>query len=199
MNDRWFADVCDQIRDRLDARAIADRYGLTYNRGGYARCPLHDERTASLKLYDGRRGWYCFGCHAGGDVVALAATLLHCTPVDAARQLNSDFNLGLQIEPRQLTADEQAAAARRERAAATAARLDEWRRARITANDLRIQTANTLPDNPDEWTQAQLDALRKREYLEYESDLLANGDTADHIDLLIAEKRQRAVKRHEAN
>lgn len=195
MTDRWFADVCDQIRDRLDARAVADRYGLTYNRGGFARCPIHGENTPSLKLYDGRRGWYCFGCHAGGDVVALAAALLHCSPVDAARQLDADFDLGLM--DRQLTADERAAAARaaaqRERAAALAAQLDEWRTARLNANDLRIQTANTLPDNPDEWTRSQLDALRKREYLEYESDLLENGDTATHLEMMIAEK-QRAVK-----
>jgi hypothetical protein len=39
-----------------------------------ARCPLpdHDERTASFTVYPGDRGWWCYGCGRGGDVVDLA-------------------------------------------------------------------------------------------------------------------------------
>ncbi len=40
------------------------------------RCPLHDDATPSLHVYpDPKRGWYCFGCRAGGSVYDLAALL----------------------------------------------------------------------------------------------------------------------------
>jgi len=39
-----------------------------------ARCPLpdHDEKTPSFTVYPGDRGWWCYGCNRGGDVVDLA-------------------------------------------------------------------------------------------------------------------------------
>lgn len=33
------------------------------------RCPLHDERTASLHVYPQTNTFHCFGCGAGGDVI----------------------------------------------------------------------------------------------------------------------------------
>ncbi len=39
-----------------------------------ALCPLpgHDEKTPSFVVYPGDRGWWCYGCQRGGDVVDLA-------------------------------------------------------------------------------------------------------------------------------
>ncbi|MEK6882220.1 MAG: CHC2 zinc finger domain-containing protein [Nanoarchaeota archaeon] len=40
------------------------------NSQGFAKCPLHNERTASLKVYPKNNSWYCFGaCQTGGDVI----------------------------------------------------------------------------------------------------------------------------------
>ena len=45
---------------------------LDLERGGrYVRCPLHDEDTASFRIYDDEDTFYCFGCNVGGDVVVL--------------------------------------------------------------------------------------------------------------------------------
>jgi CHC2 zinc finger len=40
-----------------------------------ALCPLldHSEKTPSFVVYPEDRGWYCYGCLRGGDVVKLAA------------------------------------------------------------------------------------------------------------------------------
>lgn len=55
-------------------------------RYGYARCPLHEEKIPSLKLYDTPAdGWYCWGCGRGGDLVEYAAWRLHGRP---ARRLD---------------------------------------------------------------------------------------------------------------
>ena len=40
-------------------------------------CPFHDDRHASLHVYEtAERGWYCFGaCRNGGTIYDLAAPL----------------------------------------------------------------------------------------------------------------------------
>lgn len=70
------ADVARQARIPLKRRGARE----------WACCPLHGEKTPSLCFYpDGR--WYCFGCHRGGDAVALYAALQQVTPLEAARAL----------------------------------------------------------------------------------------------------------------
>lgn len=50
--------------------------GQVVGRSRKVRCPLHDDRVASLHVYpDAERGWYCFGCRRGGSVYDLAALL----------------------------------------------------------------------------------------------------------------------------
>ena len=56
-----------------------DRYvsaltGQEVPRSRKVRCPLHEDRTASLHVYpDAAHGWFCFGCRRGGSVYDLAA------------------------------------------------------------------------------------------------------------------------------
>ena len=59
------------LADRLCGPGQMRRIGEKWT----ARCPLpgHDERTASFTVYPGDRGWWCYGCGRGGDVVNLAA------------------------------------------------------------------------------------------------------------------------------
>lgn len=43
---------------------------LDFNKAGFARCPFHGERTASLKLYRDKNRAHCFGaCGKGYDVI----------------------------------------------------------------------------------------------------------------------------------
>lgn len=86
----------DSLR-HISARDAAERAGLSLQlRGGkaWACCPLHGERTPSLRLYDEpERGWYCFGCHKGGDAAKLYAELYHLEPLDAAKALAAAFGV----------------------------------------------------------------------------------------------------------
>ena len=82
-----------EIKNRVPMRDVAEMYGITVGRNGLARCPFHDEKTASMKIYDGNRGFYCFGCGTGGDVVKFTALLFNLTNVDAAKKLVADFAL----------------------------------------------------------------------------------------------------------
>lgn len=61
----------------LRARVYVERLlGVRVGRSGKVRCPFHEDRTASLHVYEEPgRGWYCFGCGRGGSVYDLAAEL----------------------------------------------------------------------------------------------------------------------------
>lgn len=87
--------VFRRIAGAVPTRAAAERYGLRLNAQGFCRCPFHQEDTPSLKVYPGDRGFYCFGCGAGGDVITLTARLLGLPPAAAARRLDEDFALGV--------------------------------------------------------------------------------------------------------
>jgi hypothetical protein len=47
--------------------------GQQPNRAGKIRCPLHDDHSPSLQLYD--HSWYCFACRIGGTIYDLGAHL----------------------------------------------------------------------------------------------------------------------------
>lgn len=88
-------DVCREVSS-LDA---AIRLGINVKQrgaSGWALCPMHGERGhASLCFYSGSRGWYCYGCHKGGDAVKLYQEYLGLDALDAARQLAQDFGLAV--------------------------------------------------------------------------------------------------------
>jgi CHC2-type zinc finger protein/Toprim domain-containing protein len=48
---------------------------LKFNRGGFAACPFHNEKTASLHWIKKSNKWYCFGCGEKGDGIDLAMKL----------------------------------------------------------------------------------------------------------------------------
>lgn len=89
--------VFDQVRD-IPAWQAAEHQGLQLKRSGsrwWACCPLHGEKTSSLCFYpDG--GWYCFGCHKGGDAVSLYQELLDTDALTAAQRLAEDFGISIQ-------------------------------------------------------------------------------------------------------
>lgn len=76
---------------------VCDHYGLELNRQGFTRCPFHSEKTASFKAYPGERGFYCFGCHAAGDVITFVRQYFGLTFWESLTKLNEDFKLGLPI------------------------------------------------------------------------------------------------------
>lgn len=88
-------DVFAEIVRRVPAVKAARAYGVAVNSRGLALCPFHAEDTPSCRFYPGDRGFYCFGCGAGGDVLTFAEKLLGLSPIEAARRLDADFHLRL--------------------------------------------------------------------------------------------------------
>lgn len=79
-----------QIKSHVTARQAAERYGIPVSRSGMARCVFHDDHHPSMKI-DER--FYCFGCHATGDVIDFTAKLFGLSPYEAAKKLADDFDI----------------------------------------------------------------------------------------------------------
>lgn len=85
------------IKESLSMAEVAERYGFQPNRSGFIRCPFHiGDNSASLKIYPGKGGgFFCFGCQTAGSVIDFVMRIFDCSFSDAAKRLNSDFDLGL--------------------------------------------------------------------------------------------------------
>ena len=86
------------IKERVTTLDMMTHAGIQADRRGMAVCPFHGDRDASLKVYrDPRRGWHCYGCHAGGDVIDFAMRLYGVGFREAVSRINEEFALGLPI------------------------------------------------------------------------------------------------------
>lgn len=88
--------AAETIKDSLTMYQVAEFYGFHPDRAGFFQCPFHSgDHSASLKIYQGKGGFHCFGCNANGSVIDFVMRLFDCDFKTALQRLNSDFNLGL--------------------------------------------------------------------------------------------------------
>ena len=80
--------IYEQLKQTVTTRQAAERYGLPVNRSGMTKCPFHEDHNPSMKV-DAR--FYCFGCHASGDVIDFTSKLFGIGLKDAAEKLAEDF------------------------------------------------------------------------------------------------------------
>ena len=87
-----------EIKRLVSCRDVCEHYGIRVNTKGFANCIFHEERTDSMRIYDGTRGFHCFGCGKSGDGVDIVQKLFGLKDVhEAAQKINDDFRLGLPI------------------------------------------------------------------------------------------------------
>ena len=76
------------VKEAVTTRQAAEHYGLKVSRNGMTCCIFHNDRNPSMKV-DER--YYCFSCHATGDVINFTARLFNLKPYQAAQKLVQDF------------------------------------------------------------------------------------------------------------
>lgn len=98
----------DLIKDRvLLSLVVRKNVGLKSKGTHYVgMCPFHSEKTPSFTVNDNKKFFYCFGCHAHGDVISFTSKIRGLSYKDAAIALANEHNISL---PRQ-TQEQRAAA-----------------------------------------------------------------------------------------
>lgn len=100
--------------DGLD-KLISDT-GLALSKKGmryYARCPFHDDKGPSFVVFNSgsakhpHAGYYCFGCHRGGDAITWMGDFVGLSYVEACRQLAQRY--GIDLDEGEMTDEERAA------------------------------------------------------------------------------------------
>lgn len=69
---RYPREVIDEVRMGNDiVDVIGDYVKLTKRGSSYiGLCPFHKEKTPSFNVNAENQFYYCFGCHAGGNVIS---------------------------------------------------------------------------------------------------------------------------------
>lgn len=174
----------DETRRLVSACDIAELNGLHPNRSGYICCPLHREKTPSLKLYDDG-SWHCFGCGKGGGSIDLEMELYDLKPLDAVRRLNDDFRLGLPLDKPPDKA-ERAAAQHRRKLQGSFGRFLQWRSETIDRLNECCCLANLAQkymtrDSMETMSDLLWYTIQWEPWCEYISDILTNGTEDEMI------------------
>lgn len=178
-------DLADAVKRNVTAAQVAEHIGLQPDRKGFCKCPLHGEKTGSMKLYPGSRGWYCFGCHQGGSVIDLVMGYYGMGFKEAVEFLNAEFGLGLPIgykptaaqeaEAKRLAAErEEAEKRRRMREQEKDKAYQDWLDIGQEIRRLEFQAADFRPNGRDDPFPAEyVAAMQKLPELRSEAERLA--------------------------
>lgn len=176
-------DVFREVRERVTAEDVARHYGLTFDRRGWALCPFHHDRHASMSFKNGR--FRCWVCDVGGDSIDFTARLLGLDAMGAVERLNTDFGLALPLH-RKPTQDEAKAARRRLEMAEAHRAFEEWRsgfidrlNAAYRAGYLALKDGQDL----DKLNEREATAIRWQACFEYWADTLGHGTPEEQAQI----------------
>lgn len=81
----------DKIRQLNSLNDQLTKYGIEVDRKGFTRCPFHNEKTASFRVYPDN-SFYCFGCGAHGDVIGFVMKIENIGFQEACERLDGDLS-----------------------------------------------------------------------------------------------------------
>ena len=173
-------DVFRETRERVSAQDAARYYGLTFDRKGWALCPFHADKHASMSFKNGR--FCCWVCDIKGDSIDLTGRLLGLDAMGAVRRLNADFGLALPLDRQPTQAERDAARHRQETAEAHKA-FEKWRNGFIRQLNAACRVAHIALKHGGEFTAQEAAAVRMQATIEYYADTLANGTAEEQAQI----------------
>jgi DNA primase len=86
---KFSSEFIEQVRQANDIVSVISDYVTLKRRGRnfWACCPFHNEKTASFSVAPDKGFFYCFGCHASGDVFKFIMMKENLTFGDAVTRL----------------------------------------------------------------------------------------------------------------
>ncbi|MEX0672234.1 MAG: DNA primase [Candidatus Babeliales bacterium] len=88
------------IKSNISIADVVNEYVTLKKTGIYHKgpCPFHSEKTASFTVSPHRQIFYCFGCQAGGDVIAFISKIENCSQFEAAQHLIDRYHMDVPAE-----------------------------------------------------------------------------------------------------
>ena len=83
------------VKSMVNIVDVCEMYNVQLDRAYKAKCPFHNEKTASFSVSPKKQIFHCFGCGEGGDAITLVGKLFNLSPLDACKKINEDFQLGI--------------------------------------------------------------------------------------------------------
>ena len=62
-------------------------------------CPFHTEKTPSFTVSPAKQMYHCFGCGAGGDVIAFIQAVQNCDFKEACVYLGINMGEAVEVKP----------------------------------------------------------------------------------------------------
>lgn len=181
--------VFEAVKQSVTTRQAADMYGVKVRRGGMACCIFHDDRTPSMKV-DNR--FHCFGCGADGDVIDFTAQLFGIGVKEAAERLAFDMGIAFDSKNHSPPRPKKRQPTQQQLLKQTADHcflvlcdylhlLERWEK----------EYAPSIDD--ENWHPKFVEALQKKSYIEYLTDVLLSG-TDEEKALLVIEQRKEVIQ-----
>lgn len=189
-----------EMKERVTARQVAERYGLKVSRNGMACCPFHNDKHPSMKI---DQNYYCFACGAKGDAINYVAVLFGLSQFEAAKKINEDFSLDISIgqsETRRKRKSEvknnEKIPTKEERIQFVQKKIDGWAK---DAADVLLRYLRWLefwkefykPESVEtEWHPLFAEALQNESKISYLLDILMFGTSEEILDFSRMEGRR---------
>ncbi len=96
--------IIDEVIARNSIEGVVGDYVRLERKGGqnlFGLCPFHGEKTPSFSVNTSKQFFYCFGCHAGGNVIKFIQMIENLNFPDAVAFLakRAGMELNLEDEP----------------------------------------------------------------------------------------------------
>ena len=94
---RFPGDFLQKVRDNTNILDVVESYVSLKKKGKryWACCPFHQEKTPSFSVSPEDGLYYCFGCHAGGDVFSFVEKMENLSFTEAVERLAEAAHLEL--------------------------------------------------------------------------------------------------------
>lgn len=187
-------DFAYEIKQAVPMRRLLEYYGIEVNRMNKARCPFHGDHTPSMQVYSGDRGYWCFVCNEGGDVIDFVRKFFSLSYHDAIRRINTDFNLHLPLDEAPSAEYFREVQRRREELGAVR-RLEAWRENTIVelADCARLANLALKMLAPSDWTAQMHEAVRSKAAIDNMLDTLDGEDAKAQMQIFRNRKEVREL------
>ena len=81
------------ITDLISSYIPIQKSGKNYK----ARCPFHEERTASFYIYESTQSYHCFGCGKNGDIIQFVQDYEHVDFKEAVEKIATRYDIQVPV------------------------------------------------------------------------------------------------------